>query len=114
MTESTQNFTNNSNPSAEGVAMETKDRIASGAHQGIDAATKAAHPGVDRAASAAHQAVDSADQMAHHAAEAMDKAGDKGEELIAAATNYMNEHPMMTIGAAITAGFVLSRILSSR
>lgn len=94
------------------------DRLAAGAHSGIHAAADAVHPAIDRVASGAHSAVNSADSAANQATDAMaragKKAGVKGEELYAAGAGYMREHPMYTIGAAVVAGYLLSRILASR
>ncbi|WP_253484525.1 hypothetical protein [Natronocella acetinitrilica] len=90
------------------------DRVAKGAHSGIDAATKAAHPAVDRVASSAHNVVDNADEIGAQAAKAIEDAGVKGEELAAMGTSYMREHPVFTLGVAVAAGYLLSRILSSR
>ncbi len=114
MNENTQNFTSSAKTAAAGASAETMDRIASGAHKGIDAASRAAHPTIDRAASSAHKAVDNADELANQAAEALDRAGDKGQELLNAGTAYMREHPLLTIGIAVSAGYVLSRVMGSR
>jgi len=114
MYDKTQNSTTNSSPAAAGKAPQTVDRLAKGAHSGIDAASQAAHPAIDRMASGAHKAVDNADQVAEQAAQALGKAGVKGEELVAAGTSYMREHPLFTLGIAVTAGYVLSRLLATR
>ena len=114
MNEKTQGFTNNSNAVPAGAGAEAMDRIAASAHKGIDAATKAAHPRIDRAAAGAHSAVENADELANHAAQALDKAGEKGQELMTAGTSYMREHPLLTLGLAVAAGYVLSRVLASR
>lgn len=113
MNEYTSNKTSNSGPAAR-PAIEGLDRLAEGAHSGINAASQAAHPAIDRMASGAHKVVDNADQVAAQAADAIGKAGVKGEELVAASTSYMREHPMLTIGVAVAAGYVLSRLMSSR
>lgn len=114
MNERTQTFANDSKPAATGASFETMDRIAAGAHKGIDAASDAAHPTIDRAAARAHEAVENADELANHAAEALDSAGEKGQEMITAGTSYMREHPLLTLSLAVTAGYVLSRLLASR
>lgn len=115
MNDNTQSFTNNTKSAATGGASaETKDRIAAGAHKGIDAASKAVHPTIDRAAAGAHKAVENADELASHAAEALDRAGEKGQELMTAGTAYMREHPLLTIGLAVAAGYVLSRLTAPR
>lgn len=114
MNDKTQPFTSDSNRPATGAGFETMDRIAAGAHKGIDAASKAAHPTIDRAAAGAHKAVENADELANDAVEVLDRAGEKGEELITAGTSYMRKHPLVTLGLAVTAGYVLSRLLASR
>jgi ElaB/YqjD/DUF883 family membrane-anchored ribosome-binding protein len=114
MSDKTQFQTNNSNPVAGGVGTQAMDRMAKSAHKGIDAASQAAHPTIDRAAAGAHRAVEGADELASHAADAIDRAGVKGEELLATSTSYMREHPLLTLGLAVTAGYVLSRILAPR
>jgi ElaB/YqjD/DUF883 family membrane-anchored ribosome-binding protein len=48
------------------------------------------------------------------ATQALGTAGVKGEELVAAGATYMRERPLITLGLALTAGFVLSRLLSAR
>lgn len=113
MNERTQINTNNLNPVARGAGVQTMDRIAKSAHEGIDAASKAVHPTIDRAAAGAHKAVDNVDDLANYAAEAIDKAGVKGEKLITASTSYMREHPLLTLSLAVGAGYVLSRLLTS-
>lgn len=90
------------------------NRLASGAHSGIDAATDAAGPAIDRMASRAHRAVDKADDVATHAVEALDAFSEKGEAWVATGTDYMRKHPFVSAGLAVAAGFILSRLLSSR
>lgn len=90
-----------------------KDRMTKGAHSGIDAASEAVHPSVDRAAAGAHRAVKNADEMADHAVEAMERAGVKKDQMVTASSDYMRDHPLLTLGLAVTAGYVLSRLLSS-
>lgn len=77
----------------------------------------AARPAVDRAAATAHQTVD---RMVGAANEAVDSLSAKGEQLkqvqerlVSSSCAYVKENPMMSIGIAIAAGFLLSRLLSS-
>jgi ElaB/YqjD/DUF883 family membrane-anchored ribosome-binding protein len=118
MIENKNTFGTNSSPSGTKTTTEGVDRLAAGAHSGIDAATEAAHPAIDRMASKAHRAVNSADEAASHATDAIAKAGNKasvkGEELYAASASYMREHPVFTIGVAVAAGYLLSRLLTTR
>jgi hypothetical protein len=113
MNENAPNISTNSGP-APRAAREGVERIAKGAHSGIDAASKAAHPAIDRMASGAHKVVDNADEVATHAADALGKAGVKGEELVAAGAGYMRAHPVLTLTLAVATGYVLSRLFSSR
>ncbi|TVS10366.1 MAG: DUF883 domain-containing protein [Gammaproteobacteria bacterium] len=89
------------------------DRLAKSAHSGIDAASNAAHPVIDRIASGAHNAVGNADELATQAAGAIDSASVKGEQLFASGSSYMREHPLLTLGLAVTTGYLLSRLLAS-
>lgn len=110
--------TTNSGPAGTNPATEGVERLAAGAHSGIHAAADAVHPAIDRIASGAHRAVNSADEAANKAtdtlAKAGEKAGEKGEELYAAGAGYMREHPLFTIGVAMAAGYLLSRLLVTR
>ena len=92
-----------------------------GAHKttaGVDRLAAGAHSGIHNAAEAAHRAVDSADEAANHATDAMaragNKAGVKGEEVYAAGAGYMRDHPVVTLGVAVAAGYLLSRLLATR
>lgn len=114
MNEKTQTPIPNSGSAASGATHEAMDRFSKSAHSGIDSASDAVHPAVDRVASTAHRTVENLDNMAGHAADAIDKAGVKGEELIASGTSYMHKHPVFALGLAVTAGYLLSRLLESR
>lgn len=110
--------TTTNGPAGTHATTEGVDRLAAGAHSGIDAASEAAHPAIDRLASKAHRAVHSADEAASNATDAIaragEKAGVKGEELYATSVTYMREHPVFTIGVAVAAGYLLSRLLATR
>ncbi|HLT63832.1 MAG TPA: hypothetical protein VKZ92_04850 [Pseudohongiella sp.] len=101
-----------SNSAAAAPGTGTADRIAQSAHEGIDAVSEAAQPAIDRVAAGAHKAVDSAEEFIKPAAEALDEAGLKGEELIATGTDYIRRHPLLSIGMAVAAGYVLNSLLS--
>jgi ElaB/YqjD/DUF883 family membrane-anchored ribosome-binding protein len=77
-----------------------------------------AHGGIDRLTSTAHQAVERATSAA---ATAADSLGAKGRELLETRDEWMDttrvyvrEHPFTALGVALAAGYLLSRILSSR
>lgn len=89
-----------------------------GAHDAIDKVTNAARPMVDKIASGAHQTVDKLAGVATQAAETL---GVKGEQLknfqtqaMEQCRGYVRENPVASLGIAIAAGFLLSRLLSSR
>jgi ElaB/YqjD/DUF883 family membrane-anchored ribosome-binding protein len=112
MYEKTQNSRNQSGAAVPAPASDGLDRLAQSARSGIDAASNAVHPAIDRVASGALKAVDHADEVADQAAQALHKAGVKGEELAAAGTRYVREHPLITLGLVVGAGYVLSRLMA--
>lgn len=76
------------------------------------------HPVVDRMAEGAHVAVD---DVAHAATRAVDALGVKGEQIkqaqervLSGWTGHLRENPLASLGIAVAAGFLLSRLLSSR
>ena len=96
----------------------TIDDAGAGPHPAIERAPEAASTVVDRFASGSHRAVD---KIAGVAAQAVNTLGVKGEELKGAQARVMDacrssvrEHPVASLGIALAAGFVLSRLLSSR
>lgn len=73
---------------------------------------------VDTALQSAHGAVDKIADMTNQAVEAF---GDKGKELqnaekqlVADCRGYVRDNPVTSLGIAVAAGFLLSRLLSSR
>lgn len=94
----------------------TVGQASTGAHDLIDKVSDAAGPVVDRMASGAHQAVDRIAGAADRAAETL---GVKGERLKNAQVrameqcrDYVRGHPVKSLGIALAAGFLLSRLLS--
>ena len=80
-------------------------------------AQSSAHDTVDRAARGAHDTVDRLAEKASRAAASLDaKSGDLGEKkdrLMAETRSYVQTHPVASIGIAVAAGFLLSRLLRS-
>ncbi len=113
MRDTTQNTATHSGAGVKAATADGMERLAKSAHSGIDAASNAAHPAIDRIASGAHSAVGSADDLATHAADALDNASIKGEQLVASGSSYMRAHPLLTLGLAVTTGYLLSRLLAS-
>jgi len=82
------------------------------AHDAIDKVSDVARPAMDRVASGAHQAVDKL-------AGAVETLGVKGEQLknaqaraVEQCRGYVRDHPAASLGIALAAGFLLSRLWS--
>ena len=94
------------------------DQAGAAAHSTIDKVSAAARPVVDRVATGAHQAVDTVADVASQTAESLGVKGDQLKEvqarLVDACNGYMRANPVATIGIAVAAGFLLSRLISSR
>jgi ElaB/YqjD/DUF883 family membrane-anchored ribosome-binding protein len=97
-------------PGSKGVNV---NQTASSIHDKIDAA----RPAVDRAVDTAHEKVDQLADMASHASETFDQKAAEFKEMQAKfmenATSYVQTHPMASLGIAIAAGFLLSKMMSS-
>ena len=109
---------NNSNPNAMGKTVAGNiDQASAGAHNTIDKVSDAARPAVDRVAASAHQVVD---KVSTAAAQAADTLGVKGEQLKEAQTratesfrSYVTDNPLASVGIAVAAGFILSKLFNS-
>jgi ElaB/YqjD/DUF883 family membrane-anchored ribosome-binding protein len=73
---------------------------------------------IDKAAHSAHEAVDKFANASNQAAEAL---GEKGEQLKNAeqqamedCRSYVRDNPLTSLGIAVAAGFLLSRVMSGR
>ncbi len=73
---------------------------------------------IDKASKSAHEAFDKIADAGSHAADAL---GEKGrelknaeQELMENCCGYVRKNPMTSLGIAAAAGFLLSRLLSSR
>ena len=73
---------------------------------------------IDKASHSAHEAVDKIANATNQAAEAL---GEKGEQLknaeqqlMESCRGYVQDNPITSLGIAAAAGFLLSRLLSSR
>lgn len=99
-------------------------KTTSGAHAAVnsiadtaDGATRKAKPAIDHVTAMAHQVVDKA---AASAAPAVDWLGLQGEnlnatqkKLLADTSAYVAANPLMSVGMAVLAGFVISRMTRS-
>ncbi len=94
------------------------DEATSGMHRVIDKASDAARPAVERVAAGAHQVVDKIAGAATTAAETLDQRSgqlrDAQSRFSENCRTYVQENPLASLGIAVLAGFVLSKILSSR
>lgn len=100
----------------------TLNKASSSAHAAVnsiagaaDKAARQAKPAIDRVAAMAHQAVDKA---AGAAAPTADWLAEQGEslkatqkKLVADTCGYVSSNPLKSVGIALVAGFVLSRII---
>jgi len=108
---------------AESIAKESSrtaaravDQASAGAHTAIDKVSDAARPMVDRVSSGAHRAVDKIAGVANRAAETLGVKGGQLKDVQARAMEqcrgYVRDNPLASIGIAVAAGFVLSRLLA--
>ncbi len=106
------------NRDGDGAVARRIDQAATGTHEAIQRATDAARPTVDRMASGAHQAVDRIAEVATQAADTLSVKGgqlhDAQDRLLKNTSAYMRDHPVASLGIAVAAGFLLSRLIGSR
>lgn len=105
-----------------GYSPSTLNKASSSAHAAVnsmagaaDEAARNVKPAIDRVSAMAHQAVD---KVAGAAAPTADWISEQGETLNAAqkklvedTCSYVSAHPLKSIGVALAAGFLLSRII---
>ena len=94
------------------------DQAAAGTHEAIAKVSDAARPSVDRIASGAHQAVDKIADVATQAAETLGVKGGQMKQaqarLMEDCSAYVRDNPLASLGIAVAAGFLLSRLISWR
>ena len=73
----------------------------------IDNASKSAHEAVDKIASATNQAAETLSEKGEQLKNAE-------QQLMENCRGYVRDNPITSLGIAVAAGFVLSRLLSSR
>lgn len=73
---------------------------------------------IDKASKSAHEAVDKIVSATSHAAEAVSEKGEQlknaEQRLMENCRGYVRDNPITSLGIAVAAGFLLSRLLSSR
>jgi len=86
--------------------------------KGVDTATAVAHHTINAISDAARPAVDRVGLTASHAAGSLGVHGnqlnDQGKRMVERAEGYVRQNPVASLGMAVTAGYFLSRLLSSR
>ena len=88
------------------------------AHDTIDSLSDVAKPAVDRMTSGAHNVVDQVAGAATQAAKTLGATTKNlqrtEQKLTQNAREYVREHPIASVGIALAAGYVVSRLFSSR
>lgn len=73
---------------------------------------------IDKASSSAHEAVDKIASATNQAAEALSEKGaqlkNAEQQLMENCRGYVRDNPITSLGIAVVAGFLLSRLLSGR
>jgi ElaB/YqjD/DUF883 family membrane-anchored ribosome-binding protein len=105
-------------PDGSGILKQAADLAAARAHETGDEAADAARPAMEQIASGAHQAIERIASAATQAAETLGVTGEQVKNAQAQALEqcrgYVRDHPLASLGMALAAGYVLSRLLSSR
>jgi len=92
------------------------DKATVAAHGAIDSAVDVTGPALDHLVANAHETVDRVGSAASSAAGAVgvkgDQINDGSKRVIERAGVYVRENPVTSLGIAVAAGYVLSRLLS--
>ncbi len=113
--------------SSSGMPMGTGDalnKVSTGAHAAVnsfaeaaDGAVRKARPMIDQVAARAHGVVDKAAATAVPAADWLDEKGERldaaQKKLVADTGTYISANPLMSLGMAALAGFLISRLIRS-
>jgi ElaB/YqjD/DUF883 family membrane-anchored ribosome-binding protein len=108
-----------------GLADTTHDMVgkaSAGVHTAVDSmanaadvAVRKAQPAIEKAAAMAHQAVDkvagAAGPTADWLAEQGESLNDTQKQLMKDACGYVSANPLKSVGIAVLAGFLLSRVM---
>ena len=98
------------------------NKASSNAHAAVDSmagaaddAMRKAKPAIDRVAAMAHQAVDKAVNVAGPTADWLSAQGEslnaRQKKMMESTCSYVSANPMKSVGIALAAGFLLSRII---
>lgn len=80
------------------------DRVVHGVHQAVDRMAEKAVPTAERVKSGVSGAAEAVQSQADHL-------GEMQEEWVTACRDCVRAHPLKSVGAAVVAGMILSRIL---
>ena len=73
---------------------------------------------IDKASKSAHEAVDKVASATNQAAETLSEKGEQlknaEQQLVENCRGYIRDNPVTSLGIAVAAGFLLSRLLSGR
>jgi ElaB/YqjD/DUF883 family membrane-anchored ribosome-binding protein len=93
-------------------------RASEDAHKKVDSLVEAAAPAVASVSEGAHKVVDKVASAATQAAQTVEASGQQlkhtQEKVVLVSSKYMQENPVKSLAIAVGAGFLLSRLLSSR
>jgi ElaB/YqjD/DUF883 family membrane-anchored ribosome-binding protein len=100
------------------LSSDSVERKANQAHIAVDSAaakaTERAAPAIDRAAQAAHQTVDKVAQAAAPAADWINQNAEQlkqqQEALLEGCRGYVRERPLVAVGVALAAGYLVGRL----
>jgi len=99
-------------------SLEQIDSARAAAHNTVDKIADAARPAVDRLASGAYRSVDKISGFAGAAAQTFvqrkEQVSVAGAELVEDCRDYVKTNPLVSIGIAAAAGFIISRLLAFR
>jgi ElaB/YqjD/DUF883 family membrane-anchored ribosome-binding protein len=94
------------------------DQASSSMHGAVDKLSEAAKPAADRVAAGAQTAMEALAKAVSKASEAMgasaEQLSDLQERAVGSARTLIRAKPLTVIGIAVAAGFLLSRLMSSR
>lgn len=100
------------------TTMKTTDKVSNFAHDAVDTITDTTNHAADRVSHFAHDTVDTINNATSRAAEAFDEKSEKlinaEQKLVKECRSYIQDNPVTSLGIAVAAGFLLSRLLSSR
>jgi ElaB/YqjD/DUF883 family membrane-anchored ribosome-binding protein len=108
-------------PSTSGMSNNTEgtlNKASSSAHAVVnsiagaaDEAVGKAKPAIDKVVAMAHQAVDKAARAAAPTTEQGESINATQKQLVADTRNYVSANPLKSVGIAMVAGFLLSRLI---